>query len=214
MSTAQSLTSTAQAGSTPQPGASASAQGATRRDDRGHEAPQDATPDVRWLSEQQQRYWRSYLSGAARLTEALTRQLEADSGVSLSEYEILVRLSERDGRMRMAQLADSLAHSRSRVTHTIKRMEEAELVVREASWRYDNGLPCAEHANTAKLLAAEAAFDAADRALQTHGGMGYAKEYDVERWWREARLMKIAPISQEMVLNYLAEHVLGLPRSY
>ena len=93
-------------------------------------------------------------------------------------------------------------------------LHAAELVIREASWRYDNGLPCAEHANTAKLLAAEAAFDAADRALQTHGGMGYAKEYDVERYWREARLMKIAPISQEMVLNYLAEHVLGLPRSY
>ena len=93
-------------------------------------------------------------------------------------------------------------------------LHAAELVIREASWRYDNGMPCAEHANSAKLLAAEAAFDAADRALQTHGGMGYAKEYDVERWWREARLMKIAPISQEMVLNYLAEHVLGLPRSY
>jgi acyl-CoA dehydrogenase len=93
-------------------------------------------------------------------------------------------------------------------------LHAAELVIREASWRYDNGLPCAEHANTAKLLAAEAGFDAADRALQTHGGMGYAKEYDVERYWREARLMKIAPISQEMVLNYIAEHVLGLPRSY
>lgn len=93
-------------------------------------------------------------------------------------------------------------------------LHAAELIVREASWRYDQGLPCAEHANTAKLLAAEAAFDAADRALQTHGGMGYAKEYDVERYWREARLMKIAPVSQEMVLNYLAEHVLGLPRSY
>jgi acyl-CoA dehydrogenase len=93
-------------------------------------------------------------------------------------------------------------------------LHAAELVVREASWRYDAGLPCAEHANTAKLVAAEAAFDAADRALQTHGGMGYAKEYDVERYWREARLMKIAPVSQEMVLNYIAEHVLGLPRSY
>jgi acyl-CoA dehydrogenase len=93
-------------------------------------------------------------------------------------------------------------------------LHAAELVIREASWRYDQGLPCAEHANTAKLLAAEAGFDAADRALQTHGGMGYAKEYDVERYWREARLMKIAPISQEMVLNYIAEHVLGLPRSY
>jgi acyl-CoA dehydrogenase len=93
-------------------------------------------------------------------------------------------------------------------------LHAAELVIREASWRYDNGLPCAEHANTAKLLAAEAAFDAADRAMQAHGGMGYAEEYDVGRYWREARLMKIAPISQEMVLNYIAEHVLGLPRSY
>ena len=93
-------------------------------------------------------------------------------------------------------------------------LHAAELVIREASWRYDRGLPCAEHANTAKLLAAEAGFDVADRALQTHGGMGYAKEYDVERYWREARLLKIAPISQEMVLNYVAEHVLGLPRSY
>ena len=93
-------------------------------------------------------------------------------------------------------------------------LHAAELVIREASWRYDNGMPCAEHANTAKLMAAEAAFDAADRALQVHGGMGYAEEYDVGRYWREARLMKIAPISQEMVLNYLSEHVLGLPRSY
>ena len=93
-------------------------------------------------------------------------------------------------------------------------LHAAELVIREASWRYDQGLPCAEAANTAKLLAAEAAFEAADRAIQTHGGMGYAREYDVERYWREARLMKLAPISQEMVLNYVAEHVLGLPRSY
>ena len=63
-------------------------------------------------------------------------------------------------------------------------------------------------------LAAGAGFQAADAALQTHGGFGYAKEYHVERYWREARLMRIAPVPQEMVLNYLAEHVLGLPRSY
>ncbi len=59
-----------------------------------------------------------------------------------------------------------------------------------------------------------AGFNAADRALQTHGGIGYAEEYNVERYFREARLMKIAPMSQEMILNYLGEHVLGLPRSY
>ncbi|MGE0881475.1 MAG: acyl-CoA dehydrogenase family protein [Acidimicrobiia bacterium] len=94
------------------------------------------------------------------------------------------------------------------------KLRAAELVIREASWRYDNGLSCAENANLAKYLASEAGFFAADRAMQTHGGFGYASEYDIERYWREARLMKIAPVSQEMVLNYVSEHVLGLPRSY
>jgi acyl-CoA dehydrogenase len=94
------------------------------------------------------------------------------------------------------------------------RLRAAELVVREASARYDAGLPCGEEANSAKYLAADAAFQAADQAMQTLGGMGYASEYDVERYWREARLLRIAPISQEMILNYVAEHVLGLPRSY
>ncbi|MEX2293453.1 MAG: acyl-CoA dehydrogenase family protein [Acidimicrobiales bacterium] len=94
------------------------------------------------------------------------------------------------------------------------RLHAASLVVREAGWRYDQGLPCGEHANMAKLLAADAAFDAADRAMQTFGGFGYATEYDIERYWKESRLMRLAPIPQEMVLNYLAEHVLGLPRSY
>jgi acyl-CoA dehydrogenase len=93
-------------------------------------------------------------------------------------------------------------------------LHAASLVVREAGWRYDQGLPCGEHANLAKLLAADAAFTAADRSMQTHGGFGYATEYDIERYWKEARLMRLAPIPQEMVLNYLAEHVLGLPRSY
>jgi acyl-CoA dehydrogenase len=94
------------------------------------------------------------------------------------------------------------------------RLKAAELAVREASWRYDQGLPCGEAANTAKFLAADAAFFAADRALQTHGGFGYATEYHVERYWREARLMQLAPVSQEMVANYIATKVLGLPRSY
>jgi acyl-CoA dehydrogenase len=94
------------------------------------------------------------------------------------------------------------------------RLHAAELAIREASRRYDDGLPCGEQANIAKWLAAEAGYQAADQAMQTHGGMGYAKEYDVERYWREARLMRLAPISQEMVMNYVAEHVLKLPRSY
>ena len=100
-------------------------------------------------------------------------------------------------------LADSLA-----------RLDAAELVLRKATWLYDQGKPCAREANTAKYLCADAGFEAADRALQTHGGMGYSEEYDVARYFREARLLKIAPLSQEMVLNFLGSHVLGLPRSY
>lgn len=100
-------------------------------------------------------------------------------------------------------LADSLA-----------KLDAAELMLRKATWLYDNGKPCAREANTAKYLCAEAGFDAADRALQTHGGMGYSEEYNVARYFREARLTRIAPISQEMILNFLGSHVLGLPRSY
>ena len=94
------------------------------------------------------------------------------------------------------------------------RLQAAWQMVQLAAWRYDHGLPCGEAANTAKYLAAEAGYLAADRAVQTHGGVGYASEYHVERYWREARLMRIAPVSQEMTLNYLAQNVLRLPRSY
>jgi acyl-CoA dehydrogenase len=94
------------------------------------------------------------------------------------------------------------------------RLSAAELAVRTAAWRIDSNLPSGEQANLAKFLAADAGYAAADAAVQTHGGFGYASEFHVERYWREARLMRIAPVPQEMVLNYLAEHVLGLPRSY
>jgi acyl-CoA dehydrogenase len=94
------------------------------------------------------------------------------------------------------------------------QLRAAELMIRDASRRYDSQLPCAEQANMAKWLAAEAGYRAADQAVQVHGGYGYAREYDVERYWREARLMRLAPVSQEMALNYIAEHVLTLPRSY
>ncbi len=94
------------------------------------------------------------------------------------------------------------------------KLESAELMCLKAAWLFDAGRPCGAEANTAKLLAAEAGFEACDVALQTHGGYGYAKEFYVERLWREVRLYKIAPVSQQMVLNYLAEHVLGLPKSY
>jgi acyl-CoA dehydrogenase len=93
-------------------------------------------------------------------------------------------------------------------------LQGAELLAYRAAWQYDQGLACGADANAAKLLAARAGFRACDIALQTLGGFGYAREAHIERLWREVRLYEIAPITQEMVLNYLAEHVLGLPKSY
>ena len=94
------------------------------------------------------------------------------------------------------------------------KLEVAFLMVMKGAWLFDNDQPCGEEANIAKIRAADAGFEACDVSLQTHGGMGYATEYHIERLWREVRLFKIAPISQEMALNYVGEHVLGLPRSY
>jgi acyl-CoA dehydrogenase len=84
----------------------------------------------------------------------------------------------------------------------------------DAARRYDSDQHCGAEANAAKWLAAEAGYFAADRAVQTLGGMGYANEFHVERYWREARIMRLAPVSQEMALNYIAHNTLGLPRSY
>jgi alkylation response protein AidB-like acyl-CoA dehydrogenase len=92
--------------------------------------------------------------------------------------------------------------------------EAAALMVRKAALLYEAEQPCGPEANMAKLLAAEAAWQAADMCLQTHGGFGFAEEYDVERKFRETRLYQVAPISTNLILSYLAEHVLGLPRSY
>lgn len=83
-----------------------------------------------------------------------------------------------------------------------------------AARMYDQGYDTGEYANAAKYLAAEAAFEACERAVLAHGGMGYAKEYHVERYLREAMLPRIAPVSKEMIFNYIGEKVLGLPRSY
>jgi alkylation response protein AidB-like acyl-CoA dehydrogenase len=94
------------------------------------------------------------------------------------------------------------------------KLETAELMCLKAAWLFDHGQPCGAESNAAKLMAAEAGFEACDVALQTHGGYGYAKEFHVERLWREVRLYKIAPVSQQMALNYVSEHVLGLPKSY
>jgi acyl-CoA dehydrogenase len=93
-------------------------------------------------------------------------------------------------------------------------LEAADLLWRKAAWSYDRGDNAGVLANAAKFRAAEASFRACDRALQTFGGFGYACEYHVERYWRESRLFRLAPVSQEMALNYLCEQALGLPRSY
>ncbi len=94
------------------------------------------------------------------------------------------------------------------------QMRAAELVLREAIRLYDEGKNPGEEANLAKMLSADASWAAAEACVQTHGGFGFAEEYDVERKFREARLYQVAPISTNLILSYLAEHVLGLPRSY
>jgi acyl-CoA dehydrogenase len=93
-------------------------------------------------------------------------------------------------------------------------LEAADMMCRRAAALFQAGRPCGPDANIAKLLASEATWKAADTAFQTHGGFGFAQEYDIERKWREVRLYQTAPISTNMVLAYVAQHVLGLPRSY
>ncbi len=131
----------------------------------------------------------------------------SELGIPRDELPLLVRDAQKNFNANPGERADTLAEAHM-------RLRAAELAIRDASARFDCGQPCGEAANTAKFLAADAAFFACDHAMQTHGGFGYAREYYVERYWREARLMKIAPVSQEMVCNYIANHVLGLPRSY
>ena len=93
-------------------------------------------------------------------------------------------------------------------------LEAANLMVFKAAWLYDQGKPCGAEANAAKYLAGEACFDACQQAVMTHGGFGYAKEYHVERYLRESLVGRIAPVSPQMILCFIAEKVLGLPKSY
>ncbi|TDJ63673.1 MAG: acyl-CoA dehydrogenase [Proteobacteria bacterium] len=100
------------------------------------------------------------------------------------------------------------------IARVYAQTEAAELMVHKAAELFDRGDPCGSEANMAKMLASEASWEAADTCVQTFGGFGVAEEYDVERKFREARLYRIAPISTNLILSYLAEHELGLPRSY
>jgi acyl-CoA dehydrogenase len=100
------------------------------------------------------------------------------------------------------------------ISKAYANMRAAELMVREAARLYEAGMPMGAEANMAKMLAADAAWEAGNACVQTHGGFGFAEDYDVERKLRETRLYQVAPISTNLILSYLAEHVLGLPRSY
>ena len=100
------------------------------------------------------------------------------------------------------------------IARAYAQMRAAELMVRDGLERFEAGLPCGEQANMAKMLAAEASWAAGEACIQTHGGFGFAEEYDIERKFRETRLYQVAPISTNLILSYVAEHVLGMPRSY
>jgi alkylation response protein AidB-like acyl-CoA dehydrogenase len=100
------------------------------------------------------------------------------------------------------------------IARAYAQTKAADLVVHDAARRYEAGENCGEEANIAKMLAAEASWAAAEACVQTHGGFAFAEEYDVERKFRETRLYQVAPISTNLILSYIAEHALGMPRSY
>lgn len=100
------------------------------------------------------------------------------------------------------------------IARAYAEIEAAELMARKAAVLFEEGEPCGAEANMAKMLCAEAAWNAGEACMQTHGGFAFAREYDIERKWREARLYLIAPISTNMILSYIGQHVLGMPKSY
>jgi acyl-CoA dehydrogenase len=100
------------------------------------------------------------------------------------------------------------------IAQAYAQLRAADLMRYEAAQLFDTGQPCGAEANMAKLLAADASWQAANVCLQTHGGFGFAVEYDIERKFRETRLYQVAPISTNLILSFIAEHVLGLPRSF
>ena len=109
---------------------------------------------------------------------------------------------------------DAETAAESPLAEAYAAMRAAELMVHEAARLYEADESCGAEANMAKMLSADASWEAANACIQTHGGFGFAAEYDIERKFRETRLYQVAPISTNMILAYLAEHVLGLPRSY
>jgi acyl-CoA dehydrogenase len=100
------------------------------------------------------------------------------------------------------------------IARAYTELKAADLMIRAAAALFQAGQPCGEEANAARLLAAEAAWNAGEACMQTHGGFSVAREFDIERKWREARLARIAPISTNLILAYIGQHVLGMPKSY
>ena len=128
------------------------------------------------------------------------------SGIKALEDELGVRLFERP-----IGKNQGIQHP---LAANWMELEAAHLMMLKAAWLYDHGRDCGAEANAAKYLGAEAGFHACERAILTHGGFGYAKEYHVERYLREVMIARIAPVSREQILSYVAERVLGLPKSY
>jgi len=128
--------------------------------------------------------------------------------IGLKKVAIWIRVSTED-----QARGESPEHHEHRA-RAYAEIEAAALMVRKAAALFDAGRPCGPEANMGKLLGSEAAWHAGEAAMQCHGGFGFAREYDIERKWRETRLFQIAPISTNLVLAYIAEHVLGMPRSY
>jgi acyl-CoA dehydrogenase len=142
------------------------------------------------------------------------RVLAAAAAVGLGR--VALQLATRYARERV--VFDRPIGKNQGVQHPLARcwmdLEAANLMVMNAAWKYDQGLPCGAEANAAKFLAGEAGFEACETAVLTHGGFGYAKEYHVERYMRESMLLRIAPVSSQLIMCYIAEKVLGQPKSY
>ena len=100
------------------------------------------------------------------------------------------------------------------IARAYAELEAAELMVRKATALFDAGKPCGGEANMARMLASEAAWNCGEACMSTHGGFAFAREYDIERKWRETRLARTAPISTNLILSYIGQHILGMPRSY
>ena len=174
------------------------------------EVAYDGLPVPGWrLVGEEGKGWRQILHGLNPERILLSAEATGIGEVALARAVAYAR--EREVFARPIGANQAIAHP---LAQAHIQLAAAWQLAQHAAWRYDQGLDCGEAAQSAKYLAAEASFYAADRAVQTFGGMGYATEYHVERYFREARLQRIVPVSQEMTLNYIAQQVLDLPRSY